>query len=420
MVGGFVVGIVGGAFRWCLQAADAIRTDLIAWAHQLSGPGWLVPVAVVAACATVAGLIVRSEPMAARSGIPRLEAAFLGESPPPRLRVVPARFGGGLLSIGSGLVLGREGPTVHMGATIGAETARRIRLRAGEATNMQVALGGAGLAVAFNAPVAGVLFTLEEVTKSWRAQTVLASAFAVAAAIGGSRLVLGDESDLHVDDTAVVGLSWLPLFVVFGACTGLLGAAYNRVVLLAVDHLAAGRRVPTPAAAGLIGAAVGLLLVVAPLTVGDGSALTQMLLDGHSPVLLAAAGLLVARFVTGPVCYSAAVPGGLFSPLLAVGALWATLFLGCFQAVWPDDEKQLAIPLLLAGMAAFFGATVRAPLTGLVIVMEMTATTSAAIPMLITTAAAVVAAKAVGSRPIYDELRERLPANPAREASGDV
>ncbi|PRC57158.1 ClC family H(+)/Cl(-) exchange transporter, partial [Mycobacterium sp. ITM-2017-0098] len=85
------------------------------------------------------------------------------------------------------------------------------------------------------------------------------------------------------------------------------------------------------------------------------------------------------RFFTGPLSYSATVPGGLFAPLLAVGALWGTVFLACFGAVWPDDVTHLAIPMALVGMAAFFAATIRAPLTGIVIVLEMTATTSVAV-----------------------------------------
>jgi CIC family chloride channel protein len=138
-----------------------------------------------------------------------------------------------------------------------------------------------------------------------------------------------------------------------------------------------------------------------------------MILGGHQFVLLAAAGLLVARFLSGPLSYSAAVPGGLFAPLLAVGALWGVLFLGCFNAVWPEDVRFLAIPMALVGMAAFFAATIRAPLTGIVIVLEMTATTSVAVPMLAASAAAVLAATAVGSAPIYDSLRLRMPTEPA-------
>jgi CIC family chloride channel protein len=112
------------------------------------------------------------------------------------------------------------------------------------------------------------------------------------------------------------------------------------------------------------------------------------------------------------------VPGGIFAPLLAVGALWGLLFVGGFDAVWPGDTTQLAVPMALVGMAAFFGATVRAPVTGLVLVAEMTATTEVLVPMMAATAAAVLAAYVAGSPPIYDSLRKRMPDEASIEGRG--
>ncbi|UXA16999.1 ClC family H(+)/Cl(-) exchange transporter [Mycobacterium sp. SMC-4] len=405
---GVVIGFVGGAFRWCLQAADRLRIELVDFAHQLPGPSFLIPMLAAATGATLAALIVRWEPLAAGSGIQHVEAVFRGDARLPRIRLLPARFVGGVLSIGSGLVLGREGPTVHMGAAVGAEAARRARLPDPEVRMMQTALGGAGLAVAFNAPIAGALFTLEEVTKSFRIHTVVATIFAAATAVGCSRLLLGNHPDFHVAPIGAPALGWLPLFVVFGVLVGGLGVAYNALVLWFVDRVSQLRRIPTVAKATVIGAIIGLTMFVLPLGVGGGDTLTQLILSGHTFVLPVVVGYLIVRFVAGPLSYSAAVPGGLFAPLLAVGALWGLLFVGAFNAVWPEDVTYLAIPMALVGMASFFGATVRAPVTGIVIVIEMTATTSVALPMLAATATAVLTAHLLGSQPIYDSLRERL------------
>jgi CIC family chloride channel protein len=411
IVAGVLIGFVGGAFRWCLQTADHLRVDLVDWAHALPGPGWLVPMAAAAAGATLAALIVRWEPLAAGSGIQHVEAVFLGDARPPLIRLLPAKFIGGVLSIGSGLVLGREGPTVHMGAAIGAEAARRARLPDSEVRMMQTALGGAGLAVAFNAPIGGTLFTLEEVTKSFRVKTVLA-------AVACSRLLLGNHADFHVEPIGPPALAWLPLFVGFGLLTGCLGAVYNVLVLWFLDHIAAIRRIPPLAKAAVIGAIVGFAMFVYPLSVGGGEDLTQLILGGQHLVVSAVVGILAVRFVAGPLSYSAAVPGGLFAPLLAVGALWGLLFVGCFNAVWPEDATQLAVPMALAGMAAFFGATVRAPVTALVLVVEMTATTQVLVPMMAATAAAVLVANILGSPPIYDSLRARMPDEASIEDRG--
>jgi CIC family chloride channel protein len=213
-------------------------------------------------------------------------------------------------------------------------------------------------------------------------------------------------------------LAWLPLFVVFGVLTGCLGAVYNGVTLWFLDHVAAIRRIPTLGKAAAIGAIVGFAMFVYPLSVGGGEDLTQLILGGQHLVVAAVVGILAVRFVAGPLSYSAAVPGGLFAPLLAVGALWGLLFVGCFNAVWPEDATQLAVPMALVGMSAFFAATVRAPVTALVLVVEMTATTEALLPMMVATAAAVLVANVVGSPPIYDSLRARMPDESSIEDRG--
>lgn len=408
VVAGVAIGFLGGAFRWCLELADRLRADLVDWAHAVPGPGWLVPVAATALGAALAAVIVRWVPLAAGSGIQHVEAVHRGEARPPSLVLIPARFIGGILSIGSGLVLGREGPTVHMGAAIGAEAARRARLKDEHVRMMQTAVGGAGLAVAFNAPIAGTLFALEEVAKSFRLLTVLAALFAGGTAVGCMRLILGNEPDFTVANIAAPAVAWLPLFAVFGLLTGLLGAGYNRLTLWFLDNVGGYRRIPAVAKAALIGGFIGLAMFAYPLAVGGGDGLTQLILSGHEIVLPVVVGYLLVRLVAGPLSYSAMVPGGLFAPLLAVGALWGLLFVGCLEMLWPGNAAALAIPMALVGMAALFGAAVRAPLTGIVVVMEMTANTVVAIPMLAATAAAVLMAELTRSPPLYDSLRERM------------
>lgn len=408
IVAGVAIGFIGGAFRWCLEHADRLRVDVVEWTHGLPGPAWLIPMAAAATGAALAALIVRWVPLAAGSGIPHVEAVYRGEARPPLLVLLPAKFIGGVLSIGSGLVLGREGPTVHMGAAIGAEAARRARLPDPEVRMMQTAVGGAGLAVAFNAPIAGTLFALEEVTKSFKLTTVLATLLAGATAVGCMRVLLGNEPDFFVVPIDTPALEWLPLFVVFGLLTGCLGAMYNRLTLWFLDRIGGIRRISAVPKAALIGAVVGIAMFVYPLAVGGGDTLTQLILGGHHIVLPVVVGYLLVRLIAGPLSYAAVVPGGLFAPLLAVGALWGVLFVDVFDGMWPGEVSDFAVPMALVGMAAFFGATVRAPVTGIVVVIEMTATTAVAIPMLAATAAAVLAAELTRSPPIYESLRERM------------
>ncbi|MFZ2529790.1 MAG: ClC family H(+)/Cl(-) exchange transporter [Rhodococcus sp. (in: high G+C Gram-positive bacteria)] len=411
VVAGVAIGFVGGAFRWCLDIADRWRIDLLHWAETAPGPAWLVPVAVTTLGATVAALIVRSVPLASGSGIQHVEAVSRGETDAPPLRVLPAKFFGGLAAIGSGMVLGREGPTVHMGAALGAETGRRAGLPDRDVRLVQSAIAGAGLAVAFNAPLGGALFTVEEVRKSFDVRTVVPTLFAVAAAVGCSRLILGNRPDFAVGSVEPPALTLLPLFVGFGLCTGILGVIYNRLILKFLDTTAALtlRRIPPVATAAAIGGAVGMLLVIDPLAAGGGDALSERIVSGGTLPVATAVTLLTLRFVAGPLSYAAGTPGGLFAPLLAVGALWGILFATAADTVLPVLDPSTTTAMALAGMSAFFAATVRAPITGIVLVVEMTATATITVPMTVAVAAAVLVAQLARSEPIYDSLRIRAP-----------
>jgi CIC family chloride channel protein len=148
-IAGVAIGFVGGAFRWLLERATRLRLDVIDWAHAAPGPSWLVPILIVAAGAGIARALVTLVPLAGGSGIQHVEAVWRKKADPPPLRVVPVRFVGGLIAIGSGLVLGREGPTVHMGAALGAAAGIRARVSEDDVRVLQAALAGAGVAVAF-------------------------------------------------------------------------------------------------------------------------------------------------------------------------------------------------------------------------------------------------------------------------------
>lgn len=414
-IAGAVIGFIAGAFRWLLVRAGDLRVRLLEWTGDLPGPGWLIPVAAVATCAALAALIVRKVPLAAGSGIQHVEAVAHGQAEPPPLSVLPAKFLGGLLSMGSGLVLGREGPLVHMGAAVGAETARLSRGGDDRVEQLQTAVSGAGLAAAFNAPVGGAMFVFEEVTKSFRLRVVVPVVVSVGVGVACSRLIVGDSPDFAVGHIDPPSATLLPVFVVFGLLTGVVGAGYNRVVMGFLALADSLRSVPTVVKAAVVGGLVGLLATFVPLATGGGDSVTQHLLSGGAFALPAILGYTALRFVMGPLSYAAGTPGGLFAPLLALGALWGVLYASVAQAVVPGIDASLAVPMAIVGMSTLFSATVRAPLTGVVLVVEMTATTSVTVPMLLACVSAVVVAHLVGSAPIYDSLRERMLAQTERE-----
>lgn len=407
-IAGVFAGFVGGAFRWCLERLDDVRTDLVDWSHHVT-LGWLVPIAVSASAAAIGAAIGRWVPLSAGSGIQHVEAVDRGQADPPPLRVVPARFFGGLISIGlGGLVLGREGPTVHMAATIGATVGRYARLSIREVRELQTVLSGAGLAVAFNAPVSAALFVFEEVTKRVRVRDTVATMFAVATAVGCSRLILGDHPDFVVDEISPPSLTTVPIFAVFGLVMALIGVLYARAILGFLDLFGRISSVPTVAKAAVIGALIGVALSFDPLGTGGGDGLSQDILSGHGFGILMLLGLLMFRFVAGPLSYSAGTPGGIFAPILALGALSGLLFNELVNVSVPGLHTDLRVALGLVGMTALFAAVVQAPFTGIVLAIEMTAVTGATIPMLVGTGVSMIVTRLLRSPPIYDALRERM------------
>jgi CIC family chloride channel protein len=403
---GLLMGLVGAAFRLSLVALEQMRDGLVEWAHGLGTAGFAIPLVAAALGVAVARSLVRLAPLAAGSGIQHVEAVVRGESEHAGLPVLFVKFAGGLLAIGSGLALGREGPTVQMGATIGTAVARWLRAGAEDVKAVMAAASGAGLGVAFNAPVGGAIFVFEELTRVFRPRLTLATLIASAAALAVSRPILGDVLDFRVAQITEPDPRQLLAYVLVGALLGALAVAYNRAVVIGLELNARLVRWPVEIRAGVVGAAVGLVAWFGPSLVGDGHFLNQRILAHGLPALFLAL-VFVVRFVLGPVSYSAGTPGGLFAPLLLVGAAFGALAgspLGPALGAFAPTPAALAV----VGMAAFFAAVVQAPLTGIVLIAEMTGETVLLVPMLAASVAASLTASLLGGRPIYDVLRERM------------
>jgi CIC family chloride channel protein len=403
-VAGALIGLVGGAFRLALRWADGVRIDAVAWAQDDLWLRGAVVVLAAAALVAVARFVVRLVPESGGSGVQRVEAHLRGEVPPARLRVVPAKFVGGLLAIGSGLALGREGPTVQMGASLGAWTAESARSSAHDVATIQTSVAGAGLGVAFGAPLGGAMFVFEEVARAFRTRLVVATLVATATALSVSRLLLGDAPVFDVPPLDAGPLALLAGFALLGVVLGAGGVLYNRMVIWFLDLADRAPSVPPEAKAAAIGAVVMVVALAAPKLVGGGEALNQDVLAGSATVG-ALASVLVVRLLLGPLSYAAGTPGGLFAPLLVVGALAGALLAELGRAAGLDLDVTV---WAVVGMSTFFAAVVRAPVTGVVLIAEMTSTTTLIIPMALAAAAAVVTATLMGGRPIYETLRLRM------------
>jgi chloride channel protein, CIC family len=408
---GVLTGLSAASFRLLLEQAARLRTGLAGWAHHHWWGLIVVVLACTAAATVAAALVHRVEPHAEGSGIPRVEAVADGRVRPDRFRLLPVKYVGGLLAIGSGMALGREGPSVQMGASAAVIVATVTRRNLADLRLLVAAGAAAGLATAFNAPIAGGVFVLEELVKRFDPRTTVATLVASASGFLAAHLLVESRYDFPmkpIADPRIVESGWI---LAIGILTGLLGVLYTGAVMAALRRADASR-VPREARAAATGALVGLLVWFAPDLVGGGDGLTQRALSGHG-ALLAVAGVLTLRFALGVVSYAAATPGGLFAPMLVLGSQ-AGLIVGLVAVHLTPDAVPSLPACALIGMAAFFAASVHAPVTGLILATEMTGNTNQLPPMLGACAVAMLVAVALRSTSIYDRLAERAASNAAR------
>jgi CIC family chloride channel protein len=404
LIAGAAAGLLGAMFRLALQQADAFREAVLAAAHGAELPGLIY---VVLACGTATGvaafLVRRFSPHASGSGIPRVEAVLAGALPPAPLRLIVVKFIGGVLAIGSGLALGREGPSVQIGATVAHVIGQVGRRNWPDCRVLLAAGAGAGLATAFNAPIAGAIFVLEELVRRFEPRIAIAALGASATAIVVARLFLGNAPDFQVAPLPYPSIETEPLYFVLGIVAGALGIVYNRTLLGAIA-VANRLRVPVELRAAVIGAAVGVLAWFAPNLVGGGDMISQRTLLGAEALAVIPAAF-VLRLALGAVSYAAGTPGGLFAPMLVLGAQIGLLFGGASQFVFPTLGIE-PTGFAVVGMAALFTGVVRAPLTGMVLATEMTASFTMLLPMLGACFMAMLVPTMMRDPPIYDALRE--------------
>lgn len=414
---GLVVGGLAVAFRVVLDVFDRARGVVFAWAAA-SGVAWSVVIGVAwcaAGAAVAVALVRRYAPEAAGSGIPHVEAVMYGFRSMAWRRVVAVKFTGGASALGAGMALGREGPTVQMGAAVGQALARRLGATPREALALLAAGAGAGLAAAFNAPLAGVVFVVEELQRDFSPGVFTPAFIASVTADVVTRVASGQRPVFSVHVPAVPPLEALPVYCLIGLLAGLLGVAFNQGLLASLNLFDRTRRMPSLAVGGAVGALLGVVGAFAPSLLGDGHALIDDLLRDPSP-FTTLAGLFAIRYAMTMVSYGCGAPGGIFAPLLLLGAVVGR-GTGQGVALLQPSFGGFVESFAAVGMGAFFTGVVRAPLTGTVLLIEMTGQYALMLPLLVASLVAWFVADALGDRPIYEALLARgtpqVPPQPA-------
>ena len=405
---GIIVGLVVGSFRWLIEQGLGFVRSLYQLAHQQ--PIWLFFMfAIYSVIALVLAFLMKREPEIKGSGIPQVEAELKGLLPSSWWAILWRKFIGGVLAIASGLMLGREGPSIQLGAMVGKGIACWSRLSQVEERTLLASGAAAGIATAFNAPIAGLLFVVEEVYHHFSRLVWVSALTACLTANVISLRMFGETPVLQMP----TNLPHLPLedywhFILLGALLGGLGWVYEKVILFSPQvYTWLGKKLHLSSNLYSIIAFLAILPIgyYLPQLLGGGNSLIISL-----PHLNIGVGLLlvyfVLRFIFSMISYASGLPGGIFLPILTLGALLGSAY-GQFM-VNMGIVSQASLPLfLILGMSGYFGAISKAPLTAIVLVCEMVGDLQSLMGLGVVTLTAYVVMDLLKGVPIYEAMLER-------------
>ncbi len=341
------------------------------------------------------------------SGILPVKAVLANAVPPMTLWSTLVKLASTIIALGSGLALGRQGPTIEVGSALALQISRIFPGITRRKNQLISAGASSGLAAAFNTPLAGMLFVLEALMQDFSSLTlgtaILASFVgAVVARLSGAP-GLGMEL-ISPGVTTRFFPAEIPFYIVLGIGAGLLGALFNQSILAGLQFnqriLQNRLKLSLPWRMGLAGFITGLIVMLLPPLFRDYSGLRLLLTENADAWSVAPIAFVLLMILT-PIAYGSGAPGGIFAPTLILGAsLGHFVGIGA-QALMGVDSP---IPYALVGMGTFFSASIRAPITAIVIIFEITANFNLILPLMIGVGIAYVVGETVSPGSLYDRL----------------
>lgn len=405
---GVLSGLSAVAFHQTIYWAE---TNWIQRAKEI--PGWM-GIAALVFIPSIGGLIVGFlirywAPEAAGSGIPQVKAAYYLKFGRIRLRAAVSKFVLGTLSIGSGASLGREGPTVQISAAIASSVGRWFGLAPRQVMSL-IPLGCAGgIAAAFNTPLAAIVFAIEEIMGDLKHRAFAGIVMVAVIAAVIERSLLGTSSMFQVPDHpeshALMTLIWS---LVLGVGSGFISHAFVEMLLVARERVKTFRgrfAWMMPGMGGLGTGIVGAFIYANSGRMGVfgiGYEDLSAALFGNLGIGLLAA-LLVGKFVATIFSYASGGAGGIFAPTLFIGAMLGGI-VGSLADLVGSDESMMPGTLALVGMGAMFAGIIRAPVTSILIIFELTGDYNLILPIMAANLSSYAIASKLKQVPIYESL----------------
>src|SRR5215467_11756406 len=395
LVIGVVVGLTIVAFV-LLTEREGLRL------YPVNGQPWRRLLMPVLGSIVTGYLLYRYFPDARGSGIPQTKTALFVGGGRITLPTVFGRFLCSSTSLASGIALGREGPSVHIGAGIASVIGRRLRLSPKKVESLLPVGAAAALAAAFNTPIAAVLFALEEVMGDLHAPLIGSVVLSSATSWMILHLVLGDEPLFHVPPYALVHPVEFVFYAVLGLIGGLVSVWFVKMILwMRPRFLAMPEKTKwiQPAAGGLL---VGILAWFVPQVLGVGYTYVGDALNGRMAFQLMAL-LVVLKVLATTSSYASGNAGGIFGPSLFIGAMTGGAVGSLAHAALPQSTANPGA-YALVGMGTAFAGIVRVPLTSVIMIFEMTRDYSIIVPLMISNLVSFYISFRLQRQPIYEAL----------------
>ncbi|MFR4176697.1 MAG: chloride channel protein [Lactococcus raffinolactis] len=401
---GIGTGIIVSLYRYVITFTEEWNLKIYEKLHNHT-LFILIGIILVTILALICGLLVKCYPMISGSGIPQVKAIVIGYFEDNWFTTLLNKFIVGTLSIGIGLSLGREGPSIQMGASVADGFGKKFSKTRNERRILIAAGAGAGLAAAFGAPLAGVLFVLEEIFRYLSSTMLLATCIAALSADYTAKLFFGMSPVFNFPIINSLPLIWYWLLPILGILTGLFGVIYNKLLMYTTTLMKSKfKKYPIfrPVPIFIITIFIGLYF---PSALGGGHNMMPILnMQTGATILIV---LLLVKFLFSVLSFSSGVAGGIFFPLLMLGACIGAIFGHEMISIF-NINSDLFYNFMIFSMAGVFSSIVRAPITGIVLLTEMTGSFTHLLPLSIVVIFAFITANFLNSDPIYDSLLDNL------------
>ena len=404
---GVLVGIFAGImvclYRFLLAGSESVLRGYLSIIH-----GNVLYIILFFIALAVMGILIdwltKWEVDSAGSGIPQVYAEVKGHMEANWAKVLFSKIVAGVLTALGGLSLGPEGPSVQIGGMTGKGIAKIFKGSKTDELRLILVGSAVGITAAFNAPLAGVLFVFEEINHGFDKTLVFIALVSAIVSDFISKIIFGQSTILNFP-VLTIPLPSYWILVVLGLFIGLLGYIYN-IGMIKSSDIVANLRIPSWLKFVLVFMVSGVVALLIP-EISDGGHFMMDMLDIAVPSLGVLVLLLVLKYLFSMFSFSSGAPGGIFLPILVLGAYIGAVF-GSIVVPAFGWQHDLIYRFVVISMAGFFAATVRSPITGIVLLAEMSGSTESLVGMIIVSLIAYVVPTLLGNEPIYESLYDRL------------